>query len=96
MNETEIGEYAVTITGIGICTVIALQPGTVDTAPAQATQSFTIAQATPAITWNSPAPITYGTPLGEAQFNATVGVRAGLCTAPPLGRSSLRARINST
>jgi hypothetical protein len=31
-------------------------------------------QATPKVTWNTPAAITYGTPLSRAQLNATASV----------------------
>jgi len=40
-------------------------------APAHAEVSVTVTRVTPAITWPSPAPIIYGTPLGATQLNAT-------------------------
>jgi hypothetical protein len=35
-----------------------------------AATKFVVTQATPVISWKNPAPITYGTPLGNAQLNA--------------------------
>jgi hypothetical protein len=40
---------------------------------------------TPAVTWSNPADISYPTPLGAAQLNATVGVEGTLQYAPPTG-----------
>jgi Flp pilus assembly CpaE family ATPase len=42
-----------------------------DYAPAHAEVSLTVTRVTPSITWPSPAPIVYGTPLGASQLNAT-------------------------
>ena len=39
--------------------------------------AFTIAKATPVITWNNPSPIIVGTALGTTQLNATSGGVAG-------------------
>ena len=36
--------------------------------------TFTVAQATPSITWTTPAAITYGTALGSVQLDATADV----------------------
>ena len=41
-------------------------------APASGTATITISKATPVITWNNPADITYGTALGAAQLGARV------------------------
>lgn len=39
----------------------------------------------PQIRWSNPAPILYGTPLGEEQLNATATVPGTFVYAPPLG-----------
>ena len=44
---------------------------------ATATVTITVSKATPAITWPTPAAITYGTALSATQLNATAGGRAG-------------------
>ena len=41
---------------------------------ATATTTIVVAQATPTLTWNTPAAITYGTALGAAQLDATASV----------------------
>jgi hypothetical protein len=45
----------------------------------------TVNQATPVITWNTPAPITYGTALGGTQLNATANVAGTFAYSPPAG-----------
>ena len=50
-----------------------------------ATGTITISQATPVITWANPAPITYGTPLSNAQLNATASVAGAFTYSPPTG-----------
>jgi hypothetical protein len=47
--------------------------------------SFTVNQATPSITWSSPAPITYGTALGPAQLDAAANVPGTFTYSPPAG-----------
>jgi hypothetical protein len=47
--------------------------------------SITVDKATPVITWNNPAAITYGTPLGAAQLNATADVPGTFTYTPPAG-----------
>jgi hypothetical protein len=49
----------------------------------QNTGTFTITQATPGLTWATPAPITYGTPLSATQLNATSGGVAGTFAYSP-------------
>ncbi len=53
--------------------------------PAHASVSLTVAFATPAISWPSPAPIAYGTALGAAQLNATATVQGNFVYEPPAG-----------
>ena len=48
-----------------------------------AAATLVIAQAAPAITWSTPAPITYGTPLTSAQLDATSTVAGTFTYTPP-------------
>jgi hypothetical protein len=67
------------VTAAGQCTVTAHQAGSTSYAPAEdVAQAFAVAQATPAIQWASPAPITLGTALGAAQLNATATGLGGI------------------
>ncbi len=52
---------------------------------ATATVSLTVNQATPAITWATPAAITYGTALGSAQLNASSTVQGTYVYNPIAG-----------
>jgi hypothetical protein len=61
-----------TIVGAGFAGVVARQAGNAEFAPASAFRSFTIAKATPVLTWDTPADIVFGTPLGSGQLNAQV------------------------
>jgi hypothetical protein len=56
-----------------------------DYTTAQATVSVTVAKATPAIAWPTPAPITYGTPLRTTQLNATASVPGTFVYTPAAG-----------
>ena len=47
--------------------------------------AFTIAKATPVITWNDPADIVYGTALGAAQLNATANAAGSFSYTPASG-----------
>lgn len=42
-------------------------------------------KATPLITWPTPAPIAYGTPLSKTQLDATANVSGGFVYTPPAG-----------
>ena len=57
--------------------------------------TVTIGQATPAITWASPADITYGTAVGSAQLDATASV-AGTFSYMPSAGTILGAGNNHT
>jgi hypothetical protein len=46
---------------------------------------YTVSKATPSITWATPASITYGTPLGAAQLNATASVPGSFSYSPSAG-----------
>ena len=77
------GSYAVTATVID-----ANYAGT-------AADTLVIAQATPAITWGTPADITYGTALDATQLNATASV-AGTFVYTPAAGTILNAGLNQT
>jgi gliding motility-associated-like protein len=49
------------------------------------TRQLTVNKANPVITWNNPAPITYGTPLGGIQQNSTLSVRGDSVYVPGPG-----------
>lgn len=53
--------------------------------PATATVQLTVNQATPTITWPTPAPMTYGAPLSDAQLNATASVPGTFSYTPAAG-----------
>src|SRR5207244_12113907 len=70
-----ISTNTVTITGAGTVVVRASQAGNGNyNAAANVDQTFTVSKATPTITWNNPANITYGTALSGTQLNATASV----------------------
>ncbi len=56
-----------------------------DYTPGQATVSLTITRSTPAIRWSKPAPITYGTPLGANELNATAQIPGKFVYIPGAG-----------
>ncbi len=76
----------VTILQAGTCTITASQAGDVYylAAPSVA-RSFNIQKATPAIRWNNPADITYGTALSETQLNASANVPGSFAYTPASG-----------
>src|ERR1019366_10040851 len=57
------GAGTVFTAGSHVLTVLFTPTDTTDYALASATVTLTVNQATPVITWNAPAPITYGTAL---------------------------------
>jgi hypothetical protein len=67
--------------------------GDVNYAAASGDVSITIGKATPTITWNNPADITYGTALGAIQLNATASVAGSLLYSPSSG-TLLSASLN--
>jgi hypothetical protein len=77
------------------------QPLRVDFTPTDAanyltatkTVAITVTQATPVITWISPSEIVYGTPLGEAQLNATAST-AGSFAYTPISGTVLNAGVS--
>lgn len=50
-----------------------------------ATQTFAITKATPAVTWPTPASINYGTALSSSQLNATASVAGSFIYTPASG-----------
>jgi hypothetical protein len=65
---------------------VASFPGTADYAAATALANFSIAQATPQVTWNAPASIVFGTPLSAGQLDASFsGVAGSAAYAPGVG-----------
>ena len=77
----------VTLTGVpGTAHVVANVAANADFNAAEATQTLTVIQATPVITWDNPVPIQIGTLLGGAQLNASSGgVVGGFVYDPPSG-----------
>ena len=51
----------------------------------QGTVSLTVTKATPAVTWQKPAPIVYGTALSAAQLNATSPIPGKFTYIPSVG-----------
>jgi hypothetical protein len=58
---------------------------TTDEATVQATVTLTVSKATPIITWQAPAAISYGTPLSAAQLRATALVPGSFVYTPAAG-----------
>jgi hypothetical protein len=56
-----------------------------DEAQAQATVQLTVTKATPIITWQTPAAISYGTPLSAAQLNAMALIPGTFVYTPAAG-----------
>ena len=57
----------------------------IDYTSASASVSITINPAAPVISWNAPAAVTYGTPLGASQLNATAPVPGTFVYSPAAG-----------
>src|SRR5262249_61767203 len=70
---------------------------TVNVSSATKTVTISVLKLTPTITWATPADITYGTALGAAQLNATVGGGVtGTFAYTPLAGAVLNAGSNQT
>ena len=65
--------------------VVASFAGNANYEPASATATIAIGQASAVLTWNQPAAIVYGTPLGAAQLNATSNVPGTFAYSPAPG-----------
>ena len=80
----------------GTYAVVAHFPGSADyLASTSAPVTFTIAPATPTITWENPANIIYGTSLSSTQLDATASVPGSFVYGPALG-TVLHAGSNQT
>lgn len=76
----------VTIVASGMATIRASQSGDAIYQPAvDVDQTFTVAKATPVITWITPADISLGTPLSSSQLNATANVPGTFIYTPAAG-----------
>jgi sugar lactone lactonase YvrE len=76
----------VTITAAGTVVVSAAQAGDANyNAATPVTQSFTVAKATPVVTWVTPAAVTAGSALSATQLNATANVPGTFTYAPTTG-----------
>jgi hypothetical protein len=84
------GPYSpVTVTMLkdtGKCTFTASWGADQNYNPATATQTTTAEKATPVISWATPAPITYGTPLSATQLDATANVAGSFTYSPAAGK----------
>lgn len=72
-------------TSAGSYRVTATFPGSASYTAAQASATFTIAPATPTVTWPTPAPITYAMPLGADQLDATADIPGTFTYSPAAG-----------
>jgi len=69
---------------------------------ATASVMLQVNKATPSIAWATPAPITYGTPLGAAQLNASANVPGSFSYSPaagtilPVGAQALKVTFTPT
>ena len=76
-----------TVLGAGTQTLSATftPTDTTDYTTATQTATLTVGKATPTITWATPVPINYGTPLSATQLNATGSVPGVFAYTPPPG-----------
>jgi hypothetical protein len=72
-------------TGSHILSVTFTPTDLTDYTTAMATVSIAVGVTTPTITWNTPASITYGSPLTATQLNATASVPGTFVYSPPTG-----------
>ena len=86
LNGSSVATLTISTFAIGNHTITAAYSG--DSAFSSSTSSGiteTIDQATPVITWNTPAAITYPTPLSSTQLNATSSVPGTFVYSPAAG-----------
>ncbi|MBF9143814.1 MBG domain-containing protein [Hymenobacter properus] len=92
-SASNVGSYAITGSGLSAANYNFCQ------APHNAT-AFTITKATPVLTWNNPADITYGTALSATQLNATAANAStpvvGVFTYSPAAGAKLSAGAGQT
>ena len=72
-------------TGSQTLTAVFTPTNTTDYTSTTATVTLTVNQATPTITWATPAAITYGTLLSSTQMDATVNVSGSFSYSPAAG-----------
>ena len=92
IGEAPIGTPAFTYNGgtaspvtVGTYDVVATYPGSPNYEPASATTAMVILQATALLDWAVLQAIVYGTPLGNAQLNATASVPGTFTYSPAVG-----------
>jgi hypothetical protein len=69
----------------GTYEVVASFAGDANHEASSGSATITIAKAAPQLTWNQPAPVVHGTPLGAAQLNATANVPGSFVYTPAAG-----------
>jgi hypothetical protein len=79
-----VGSGATFVAGAGTYTVT-VNDATCGLATSNEVTVQTTCKATPVVTWTDPADITYGTPLGATQLNATANVAGTFTYTPPAG-----------
>jgi|GEM_PF-2908488 hypothetical protein len=80
------GSHTATVSHAGTCVITAGQPGNGDyAAAANVAQTFTIAKATPVLTWATPTDIIVGAALSSTQLNATAAAPGTFVYTPPVG-----------
>ena len=70
---------------VGTYEVVATYAGSANYEPATATTAIAILHATAVLDWPVPQTIVYGTPLGQAQLNATANVPGTFTYSPAAG-----------
>jgi hypothetical protein len=83
LSSLAVGSY--TLDGSSCTGVSASGPGSYRIDYTGAADGFTVTKATPQITWNNPAAITWGTPLSATQLDATASVPGTFTYTPPAG-----------
>ena len=81
----EPGPGAVLTAGLQSLTVAFTPNDTAQYGIAMATVALTVTQATPIVTWATPASIVYGAALNSTQLNATANVAGTFSYNPPIG-----------
>src|SRR5205814_4196219 len=69
----------------GVYTIDAHYDGSANYNAVSRAATLTILKAAPSLTWTNPASVTYGTPLGATQLNATTSVAGTFVYEPPAG-----------
>jgi Protein of unknown function (DUF1573) len=79
------GSLVTMTSGTGVCALTATWAPDSNYLGATATQATNATRAASILTWPTPAPIPYGTPLGSIQLNATANVPGVFVYTPPAG-----------